>query len=166
MEYFPDRMRRNSDVSPAAYQRPASGVGGSTQRGGIDPGDYRFRPRFVGVVDVWKDSSSGDRTLSFPGSASSTNLRQSVTSSVEFVPTPCGAVPTRGERHFRPRCVGVVNAWGCLWWRGWYSILADRRRLHELPPISDRASVVGGPTLCGAISTRWTIVFVPGVLRL
>ena len=25
-------------------------------RGGIDPGDHRFRPRFVGVVYVWKDS--------------------------------------------------------------------------------------------------------------
>ena len=25
-----------------------------TVRGGIDPGDRRFRPRVVGVVDVWK----------------------------------------------------------------------------------------------------------------
>ena len=24
-------------------------------RGGIDPGDHLCRPRFVGVVDVWKD---------------------------------------------------------------------------------------------------------------
>ena len=24
-------------------------------RGGIDSGDHRFSPRFVGVVDVWKD---------------------------------------------------------------------------------------------------------------
>ena len=24
-------------------------------KGGIDPGDHRFRPSFVGVVDVWKD---------------------------------------------------------------------------------------------------------------
>ena len=23
--------------------------------GGFDPGDHRFRPRVVGVVDVWKD---------------------------------------------------------------------------------------------------------------
>lgn len=27
-----------------------------TVRGGIDPGDRRFRPRFVGVVDICKDS--------------------------------------------------------------------------------------------------------------
>ena len=26
-----------------------------TVRGGIDPVDHRFRPRFVGVVDVGKD---------------------------------------------------------------------------------------------------------------
>ena len=26
---------------------------GFTLRGGIDPGDLRFRPRVVGVVDVW-----------------------------------------------------------------------------------------------------------------
>ena len=24
-------------------------------RGGIEPGDLRFRPRVVGVVDTWKD---------------------------------------------------------------------------------------------------------------
>ena len=27
-----------------------------TLRGGIDPGDFHFRPRVVGVVDIWKDS--------------------------------------------------------------------------------------------------------------
>ena len=26
-----------------------------TVRGGIDPGDQLFRPRVVGVVDIWKD---------------------------------------------------------------------------------------------------------------
>ena len=40
-------------------------------RRGIDPGGRRFRPRFVGVVDVWKDLRSGDGTLSFPGGAGS-----------------------------------------------------------------------------------------------
>ena len=27
-----------------------------TLRGGTDPGDLRFRPRVVGVVEIWKDS--------------------------------------------------------------------------------------------------------------
>ena len=26
-----------------------------TARGGIDPGDRRFRPRVVGVVEIWKN---------------------------------------------------------------------------------------------------------------
>ena len=26
-----------------------------TLRGGIDPGDLRFRPRLVGVVEIWTD---------------------------------------------------------------------------------------------------------------
>ena len=26
-----------------------------TLRGGIDPGDLRFRPRDVGVVEIWRD---------------------------------------------------------------------------------------------------------------
>ena len=38
-------------------------------RGGIDPGNLRFRPRVVGVVEVWKDFYSGDDTLSSPGAA-------------------------------------------------------------------------------------------------
>ena len=31
------------------------GSGFHAVQGGIDPGDNRFRPRFVGVVDVWRD---------------------------------------------------------------------------------------------------------------
>ena len=31
------------------------GWGFHTVRGGIDPGDHRFRPRIVGVIEVWKD---------------------------------------------------------------------------------------------------------------
>ena len=31
------------------------GWGFHTVRGGIDPGDHHFRPRVVGVVDVWRD---------------------------------------------------------------------------------------------------------------
>ena len=31
------------------------GCGFHTVGGGIDPADHRFRPRFVGVLGVWKD---------------------------------------------------------------------------------------------------------------
>ena len=39
-------------------------------RGGIDPGDRRFRPRGVGIVDVWKAFSSRDGPLSSPAGCS------------------------------------------------------------------------------------------------
>ena len=38
-------------------------------RSGFDPEDFFVRPRFVGVVDEWKDFSSGDGTLSPPDAA-------------------------------------------------------------------------------------------------
>ena len=31
------------------------GWGFHTVQGVIDPGDHRFRPRFVGFINVWKD---------------------------------------------------------------------------------------------------------------
>ena len=31
------------------------GWGFHTVRSGFDPGDHRFRPRVVGIVDVWRD---------------------------------------------------------------------------------------------------------------
>ena len=40
-----------------------------TLRGGIDPGDLRFRPRVAGIVEIWKDFKPGDETLSSPGAA-------------------------------------------------------------------------------------------------
>ena len=36
-------------------QQSDRGWGFHTVRRGIDPGNHRFRPRFVGIVDVWKD---------------------------------------------------------------------------------------------------------------
>ena len=35
----------------------------------IDPGNLRFRPRVVGVVQIWKDFCSGDGKSSSPGAA-------------------------------------------------------------------------------------------------
>ena len=49
-------------------------------RGGIDPGDDRFYPRFVVVAYVWKYLESGDGTLSSAGGAGSTNPSQSAIS--------------------------------------------------------------------------------------
>ena len=49
------------------------GWGFHTVRGGIDPGDHRFRPRSVTSIDVWKDLWSGDGILSSPSGAGSTN---------------------------------------------------------------------------------------------
>ena len=45
------------------------GWGFHTLRGGIDPGDLRFRPRVVGVVEMWKVFRSGNENLSSPGAA-------------------------------------------------------------------------------------------------
>ena len=44
-------------------------------RGGIHPGEHRFRPRLVGIVGAWKDFRHGHRTLSYPSGAGSTNPR-------------------------------------------------------------------------------------------
>ena len=42
-----------------------------TVRRGFDPGDHRFRPRVVGVVDLWRDSRTEDRDVSSPSAAKS-----------------------------------------------------------------------------------------------
>ena len=41
---------------------PEWGWGFHTLWGGIDPGDLFFRPRVVGVVEIWREFSSGDKT--------------------------------------------------------------------------------------------------------
>ena len=41
--------------SPSQLAIGRRGWGFHTMRGGFDPGDHRFRPRVVGVVDVWRD---------------------------------------------------------------------------------------------------------------
>ena len=66
-----------------------------TVRGGIDPGDHRSRPRFVGAADLWKDFRSGDGTMSRPGGAG-----QWLHEPQAGVSTPLGAVLTRGTTMF------------------------------------------------------------------
>ena len=47
-------------MSPSQSAICQWGWGFHILRSGIDPEDLRFRPRVVGVVDVWKDFLSGD----------------------------------------------------------------------------------------------------------
>ena len=54
-------------MSPCQSAISKCGWGFHTARGGIDPGDLCFPPGVVGVVEVWRDFSSGDKTLSSPG---------------------------------------------------------------------------------------------------
>ena len=101
-----------------------------TVRGGINPGDLRFRPLFVGVVEIWKDFVSGDETLSSPGAAGprrcpvgklppctgSMSPSQSATSQSASQPVWL-RFPYRagryglGDLRFRPQVVGVVKMW-------------------------------------------------------
>ena len=47
--------RTGSMSSPSQSAITQWGWRFQTLRGGIDPGDLRFRPQVVGVVDTWKD---------------------------------------------------------------------------------------------------------------
>jgi len=57
--------------APANQQSPTSHPGSGLQivGGGIDPGNFRVRPRGVGIVEIWKEFLSGDGQLSSPGTA-------------------------------------------------------------------------------------------------
>ena len=46
---------RAGSMSPSQSAITQWGWGFHTLRGGIDQGDLRFRPRFAGVVETWKD---------------------------------------------------------------------------------------------------------------
>ena len=96
-----------------------------TLRGGIDPGDLRFRPRVVGVVNIWKYCKSGDETLSSPGvtgprrcperkrspRAGSMSLSQIATSQLGWgFHTLRGGIDP-GDLRFLPRVVGGVDIW-------------------------------------------------------
>ena len=77
-------------------------------RGGIDPGDLRFRPRIIPVVDVWNNFGSGDGNVSprgtvgprrwaegrLPPRAGYMSPSQSGITNGVGVSKPRGAVPT------------------------------------------------------------------------
>ena len=101
------------------------GWGFHTLRGGIDPGDLRFRPRVVEVVEMWKDFQYEDETLSYPGvagprrcperqlspRAGSRSPSQSATGQVGWgFHTLRGGIDP-GDLRFRPRGIGVVDIW-------------------------------------------------------
>ena len=111
-------------MSPSQSAITQRGWGFHTLRGGIEPGDVYFSPRAVGVVEIWREFSSEDKTLSslrpagprrWPEGqlwprAGSMSLIQSVTSQWGW-----GFHILRGgielDLRFRPRVVGVVEIW-------------------------------------------------------
>ena len=116
---------RAGSMSPSLSEISQWGWGFNTLRGGIDPGDLRFRLRVVRVVDIWKRFWSGDETLSSPGMtgprrcpetqlsprAGSVSPSQSATSQLGwgFHTLWGGFVP--GDLRFRPRVVGFLELW-------------------------------------------------------
>ena len=79
------------------------GWGFHTVGGGTDQGDHRFRPRFVGVVDVWKISDQG---MGYYPPRVALALRIS-----DWGFDTMGAGIDSGDHRFRPRFVGVVDVW-------------------------------------------------------
>ena len=71
-----------------------------------------------------------------------------------------------GDHLFRPRCVEVEDVWNNVW--SGDGTLSSICVVGSTKP-SESAITTGGvgvSTLFGAVSTRGTIVFVPGVLKL
>ena len=63
MKTYPPRGAPALCKIPSQSATDKWGWGFHTVRNGFDPGDHRFRPQVVGVVDVWKDFRSWDGTL-------------------------------------------------------------------------------------------------------
>ena len=112
------------------------GWGFYTVSGGIDPKDYRFRPRFVGVVDVRNDLWSGDGTLILPG-CRWLHEPQPVSDQSMGLGFPHRAGPYRpGESPFTSPCCRRCRCMQLNIVRGWGLILPRWRWLHEPQPIS------------------------------
>ena len=86
-----------------------------TAPGGIDPGDRRFRPWFIGVVDLWKDLRSGDGILSSLGGAGSISPSQSAIGQWgrDFHSVQGGIAP--GEPPYSSRVVGITDMYGNIY---------------------------------------------------
>jgi len=147
-----------------------------TVRGGIDPGDLRFRPRVVGVVEIWKNCWSGDGKLYSPGAAGprwpegrlsphadSMSPSESAISQWGWgFHTVRGYIDPRDHR-FSSRVVGIVDICNDLrLWSGDRNLSSPGCAGFILKPqtISDRPVGLGFLP-CGAVSTRRIAVFVP-----
>ena len=60
---------RAGSMTPSQSAITQWGWGFHTLWGGIDAGDLRFRPRVVGVDEIWTDFLTGNLNLSSPGAA-------------------------------------------------------------------------------------------------
>ena len=94
-------------------------------RGGIEPRDLRFRPRVVGVVEIWKDFESRDEALSSPGVAGPQRCPERQLSPRAGFMSPSHSAITHwgwgfhnarggidpGDLCFRPRVLEVVAIW-------------------------------------------------------
>ena len=90
-----------------------------------NPGDLRFRPRVVGVVDVLKNLLSLDGNLHSPGEAGSQFYRDDQLSTTVGSMSPSQLATSQlgwgyhtarsgidpGDLQFHPRVVGVVDIW-------------------------------------------------------
>ena len=117
----------------------AVGLGLYTVRSGIDPGDLRFRPRYVGVMEIWKDFLSGDGNVSSPGAArprgwpegqlpphagSMSTSRSAITQWGRGCLTAPGGID-RGDPFSSPVCWSCRDMEGFLM-LGWHLILHGR----------------------------------------
>ena len=151
-----------------------------TVRGGIDPGGHRFRPRVVGVVEIWKDFLSVDGTLSSPGCADFKYKRQPISDWLVGL-----GFPHRAER-YRPGGSALLSpgCWSCsdiegFLIRGWNLSSPGAAepwccregqlspRAGSMSPIQSATSqwVLGFQILRGGIDPGDS-VFVPGLLEL
>ena len=77
-------------------------------RGGINPGDCRFRPPDVGVADAWKDFRTSDGALTSPACVGLSPNQSAIGQRRWGVHTVRGGVDP-GEHRFRSQSVGVVE---------------------------------------------------------
>ena len=154
-------------ANPSHSQQSASssvGLGFLHRAGRCRPGGTPF---FIpGVLDLQMHGmilSSGDGALSSPGGAGFTNPSHNQQSVI----VRGGIDP--GDHRFRPGCVGAADRCMYTEWfliQGWYLIVHGWCWLREPQPSAISHSGVGISTPCGAVWTRGTTVFVPGVLEI
>ena len=89
------------------------GWGFYTVGGGIGPGDHRFRPPFVGVVDIWKIFLIRGWDLILPGWCLLYEPKVGVQQAANAVggSTPCEAISTQGTTVFFPVCWSGIYIW-------------------------------------------------------